>query len=82
MVRVFPNPAREYASFIWDFGSFDGAATLTLTDQSGRQLFTRQLSGAQGQWIWETAARPAGSYLYSVTLNGTPLESGKIVVVK
>jgi hypothetical protein len=82
MLKVFPNPAREYASFIWDFGSFDGAATLTLSDQSGRQLLTRQLSGAQGQWIWETAAHPAGSYLYSVTLNGVQLESGKIVVVK
>ncbi|MDR1345175.1 MAG: T9SS type A sorting domain-containing protein, partial [Bacteroidales bacterium] len=81
-VQVFPNPAKEYASFIWDFGSFDGTAQLSITDQSGRPLLTRPLPGAQGQWIWETGSVPSGSYVYSVTANGLQIESGKIVVTK
>ncbi|MDR1112151.1 MAG: T9SS type A sorting domain-containing protein, partial [Bacteroidales bacterium] len=81
-VQVFPNPAKEYTSFIWDLGSFDGTAQLSITDQNGRPLLTRPLSGAQGQWIWETASVPSGSYIYSVTANGLQIESGKIVVAK
>jgi hypothetical protein len=81
-VQVFPNPAKEYASFIWDFGSFDGTAQLSITDQSGRPLLTRSLPGAQGQWIWETGSVPSGSYVYSVIANGLQIESGKIVVTK
>jgi hypothetical protein len=81
-VQVFPNPAKEYASFIWDFGSFDGTAQLSITDQSGRPLLTRALPGAQGQWIWETGSVPSGSYVYSVTANGLQIETGKIVVTK
>jgi hypothetical protein len=81
-VQVFPNPAKEYTSFIWDFGSFDGTAQLSITDQSGRPLLTRPLPGAQGQWIWETGSVPSGSYVYSVTANGLQIESGKIIVTK
>ncbi|MDR1113166.1 MAG: T9SS type A sorting domain-containing protein, partial [Bacteroidales bacterium] len=81
-VQVFPNPAKEYASFIWDLGSFDGTAQLSITDQNGRQLLTRPLSGAQGQWIWETGSVPSGSYIYSVTIGSLQIESGKIVVAK
>jgi hypothetical protein len=82
MVQVFPNPAKEYTSFIWDLGSFDGTAQLSITDQNGRNILTRPLSGAQGQWIWETGNVPSGSYIYRVTANGLQIESGKIVVAK
>ncbi|MDR1112813.1 MAG: T9SS type A sorting domain-containing protein, partial [Bacteroidales bacterium] len=81
-VQVFPNPAKEYTSFIWDLGSFDGTAQLSITDQNGRNILTRPLSGAQGQWIWETGNVHSGSYIYSVTANGLQIESGKIVVAK
>jgi hypothetical protein len=81
-VQVFPNPAKEYTSFIWDLGSFDGQAQLSITDQNGKQLLIRALSGAQGQWIWETGNIPSGSYIYSVTIGSLQIESGKIVVAK
>jgi hypothetical protein len=81
-VQVFPNPAKEYTSFIWDLGNFGGQAQLSITDQNGRSLLTRQLAGAQGQWIWETGSVPSGSYIYRVTANGLQIESGKIVITK
>jgi hypothetical protein len=116
-VRVFPNPAKEYTSFIWDFetganGQKDGGAKarmdegakarkdegakgkksddigeitnalLTISDQTGKPIAVKSLTGSTGQWIWETSAIPTGNYLYRVTANGTQLESGKIVVTK
>jgi hypothetical protein len=81
-IQVFPNPAKEYTSFIWGFGSFDGVALLTITDRSGKQIHVRQLSGAQGQWVWDTRTVSNGVYLYEVTANGVQLGSGKIVITK
>jgi hypothetical protein len=40
-------------------------------------MLTRPLAGAQGQWIWI----PADSYIYSGTMDGMQIESGKIVVL-
>ena len=96
-VQVFPNPAKEYTSFIWNIetgangrkhestnGRKDESAKLQLSisDPTGKQLLTRKLDGAQGQWIWETATVPAGSYMYRVTHNGLQVGSGKIVITK
>lgn len=33
-VKVMPNPAHEYASFIWDMKSFDKNAILYINDQN------------------------------------------------
>jgi hypothetical protein len=81
-VKVSPNPAKEYASFSWDLGSFNGTALLTISDPKGRKLRTQSLHGAQGQWVWDTRNMTNGVYLYEVTANGLQMGSGKIVIMK
>jgi Zn-dependent metalloprotease len=82
-VIVLPNPAKEYASFIWDFGSSSiNNYELRIRGVDGKSLINQQLSGAQGQWVWDTRSMPGGVYLYEVTVNGLQMANGKVVVVK
>jgi hypothetical protein len=82
-VTVSPNPAKEYASFIWDFGNSSITNyDLKITSAEGKVLHTQQLNGAQGQWIWDTRSVLSGIYLYEVTANGLQMASGKVVVAK
>ncbi|MDR1113140.1 MAG: hypothetical protein LBL18_05220, partial [Bacteroidales bacterium] len=83
-VKVSPNPAREYCSFSWDFGTGtqEHHLQLKITDASGRLVLTRPLEGAQGQWVWDTRTVARGSYAYSVVSGSVQMESGKIIVTK
>ncbi|MDR3046139.1 MAG: hypothetical protein LBU51_00810, partial [Bacteroidales bacterium] len=47
-----PNPADTYCEFEWNFGDITGKKTLCITDLTGKQIHTRALQGAQGQWVW------------------------------
>ncbi|MDR1346559.1 MAG: T9SS type A sorting domain-containing protein [Bacteroidales bacterium] len=82
-VHVYPNPAREQALFVWDFGTGQAPhAQLLIFDPAGKAILARQLEDATGQWSWETGNIPAGSYLYRIICHGRPAASGKIVVAK
>ncbi|MDR1345084.1 MAG: hypothetical protein LBK03_00070, partial [Bacteroidales bacterium] len=83
-VKVSPNPAREYCSFSWDFGTSaqEHHFQLKITDASGRLMLTQPLEGAQGQWVWDTRVVAQGSYAYSVTNGSVQLGNGKIIVAK
>ncbi|MDR2868675.1 MAG: T9SS type A sorting domain-containing protein, partial [Bacteroidales bacterium] len=81
-VTVMPNPAKDYTSFAWDFGSFSGTATLTIVDPTGKPILTRKLTSAQGQWTWDTRKVPNGIYVYSAAFQGIQLGSGKVVLAK
>jgi hypothetical protein len=81
-VTVMPNPAKDYTSFAWDFGSFDGTAILTIVDPTGKPILTHPLTSAQGQWTWDTRKLNAGTYLFSASANGISMGSGKIVIAK
>jgi hypothetical protein len=82
--QVYPNPAREQALFVWDFGTGQAPhAQLVIFDPAGKAILTRQLEGSTGQWSWEIGKNiPAGSYLYRIIRNGMQAASGKIVVAK
>ncbi|MDR1113194.1 MAG: zinc-dependent metalloprotease [Bacteroidales bacterium] len=83
-VKVSPNPAREYCSFSWDFGTGtqEQHFQLKITDASGRLMLTQPLEGAQGQWVWDTRTVARGSYAYSVVSGSVQLGNGKIIVTK
>jgi hypothetical protein len=52
-VKVLPNPANTYASFIWDMKSYNQPAILQIFDQSGKEIVSKPIETQQGQWIWD-----------------------------
>ena len=81
-VKVMPNPAHEYASFIWDMKSFDKNAILYIYDQNGKIIVTQPIDTKQGQWVWNIKNVPNGVYVYTLKSDQLILYSGKIIVNK
>lgn len=81
-VKVMPNPANEYASFIWNMKSFDKSAILYIHDQNGKIVTTHTIDTKQGQWVWNIKNVPNGVYIYTLKSEKLILNSGKIIVNK
>jgi hypothetical protein len=81
-VKVMPNPAHEYASFIWDMKSFDKSSILYIYDQNGKIIETQPIDTKQGQWVWNIKNVPNGVYVYTLKSDQLILYSGKIIVNK
>jgi hypothetical protein len=81
-VKVMPNPANEYASFIWDMKSFDKSSILFIYDQTGKILVTLPINSKEGQWVWNIKNVPSGVYVYTLKSEQLILYSGKIIVNK
>ena len=81
-VKVLPNPANSYASFIWDMKSYDQPAILYIYDQTGKSVMTKEIENTQGQWIWDLKNIPSGVYVFTLKSNQLILYSGKVIVNK
>ena len=81
-VKVLPNPANSYVSFIWDMKSYDQPAILYIYDQNGKSVMTKEIENTQGQWIWDLKNIPSGVYIYTLKSNQLILYSGKVIVNK
>ena len=81
-VRVLPNPANSYASFIWDMKSYDQPTILYIYDQTGKTVMTKEVENTQGQWIWDLKNIPSGVYVYTLKSDQLILYSGKVIVNK
>lgn len=81
-VNVMPNPASTFTSFEWDLKSFDKNATLTIYDQVGKLLLTKEINTNQGQWVWDTKNYGNGVYVYILKSDKLILNSGKVVINK
>jgi hypothetical protein len=77
-VRVFPNPADDFVRIQCDAGKpFD----VSVVDALGRVMFRREAL-ADGWLSISTANWPSGLYHYSVSLEGRPVASGGLQVVR
>lgn len=81
-VKVLPNPANSYVSFIWDMKSYDQPAILYIYDQTGKIVMTKKIENTQGQWIWDLKNTPSGVYVYTLKSDQLILFSGKVNVNK
>lgn len=81
-VKVLPNPANSYASFIWDMKSYDQPSILYIYDQTGKVVITKEIENVQGQWIWDLKNTPSGVYVYTLKSDQLILYSGKVIVNK
>lgn len=57
-------------------------AILQLTDMSGKNLLSKQLSSTQDQQIIDTRKYNAGNYILSIIVNHKTLESVQISIIK
>lgn len=81
-VKVLPNPANSYVSFIWDMKSYDQPAILYIYDQTSKIVMTKKIENTQGQWIWDLKNTPSGVYVYTLKSDQLILFSGKVIVNK
>lgn len=81
-VNVIPNPASTYTTFEWNLKSFDKNAILTIYDQVGKVLLTKEINSNQGQWVWDTRSYGNGVYVYILKSDKLILNSGKVVINK
>lgn len=80
-ITVKPNPASEWAAFDYTLPDEESAATITITDGTGKTVETLDISGKQGQKLWDVRKIDSGIYLYTLKV-GTFNGSGKIVISK
>ena len=77
-VAIYPNPATE--AFAVSLEGFESKmVTLTVVDQLGRKLLTRELDGSQGSVTVDATEFPSGAYAVSLRSGGFVATS--IVVV-
>ncbi|MGI5821745.1 MAG: S8 family serine peptidase [Bacteroidales bacterium] len=81
-VKVMPNPASEYAAFIWDMKSFDKSSVLYIYDQNGKIIVTQPIHTQQGEWVWNVKNIPDGVYVYTFKSDQLVLFSGKLIISK
>lgn len=57
------------------------SATIVITDGTGRTIETLDISGKQGQKLWDTRKIKPGTYIYTMSVTGFT-KTGKIVISK
>jgi hypothetical protein len=75
--KVYPNPAQTSVTFEWPDQT--APAQLSIFDVTGRLVWTQEF---QQRAVWEAANAPGGIYFYTVSIEGTLLNTGKISIIK
>ena len=76
-----PNPAKEWAAFNYTLPDAEGKAVIKVTDATGRIIKTVEVSGKQGQYVWDTRDVKPGVYFYTFVVNGSGTTS-KLIITK
>jgi hypothetical protein len=79
----FPNPFHENTTIKYYLPSSTRTASITITDLNGVQLKTFDLSGGKGfgQVLISGGAFAAGTYIYTLTVNGKVVDSKRMVLL-
>ena len=80
-LTVDPNPAREWAAFDYTLPENTGEAVIKITDATGQVVKVVEVTGTQGQYVWDTRKVKPGVYFYTLLVNGTGTTS-KLVITK
>jgi len=78
---VKPNPANQWAAFDYTLPGDQTTGIITITDVTGHTVDVLNVTGQQGQKLWDTRNLKSGVYIYTLTTGGFN-QSGKIVVSK
>ncbi|MCF8303276.1 MAG: T9SS type A sorting domain-containing protein [Bacteroidales bacterium] len=80
-ISVKPNPAKQWAAFDYSLPVDETEATITVTNATGSTVAILEVSGQQGQKLWDTQSIKPGVYIYTIKAAGFS-QSGKIVISK
>ena len=80
-ITVKPNPARGWTAFNYQLLDDMSKGVIKITDVYGKLIETIDISGYQGQRIWNTSSVKPGIYFYTLNVSGFS-KSGKIVISK
>ena len=81
-VTVYPNPARDYATFAYSVPSKTEAILLVITDPTGKEITQLPLTNLSGELLWDTRTIATGLYYYTVLSGTDRLASGTVSIVK
>ncbi|PKP48384.1 MAG: hypothetical protein CVT92_16170 [Bacteroidetes bacterium HGW-Bacteroidetes-1] len=80
-ISVKPNPAKQWAAFDYTLPGDETEAIITISNSIGNIVEMIQISGSQGQNLWDTRTVKPGVYIYTIKAAGFS-QSGKIVISK
>jgi len=75
-----PNPASTFVAMNYNLPGNTGTAQLRIRDTSGRVIHTQQISGEQGQQVWDTRGTAPGVYSVELLRNGRVERSERLVI--
>ena len=78
-LELFPNPAVDYTTVSY---KSEGAGTFQLTDMSGRLVLQQAFEAGQDEQVLDIRELPSGSYLGTMYVDGKPLGSAKLSIVR
>lgn len=82
-VEVYPNPAKDYLVCHYSFINITNAAkAFTISDITGKQVYSIALTGQKGQHIVDTRNYSNGNYIFTLSTSNGEKYSGKFVIQK
>lgn len=81
ILSVEPNPAREWATFNYTLPETESKGVIKISDATGEMVKVIEVSGVQGQYVWDTREVKPGVYFYTFVVNGASITS-KLVITK
>jgi len=82
VLKVFPNPGKNYFILEYDIREFVGVPTVKITDITGKPFAFIRLSYKQNQMVQATNDWPAGIYLIQLAIDNSIIESCKLSLIK
>jgi len=80
-LTVDPNPAREWAAFDYTLPEAESKGVIRITNALGKVVKAVDVTGTQGQYIWDTRDAKPGVYFYTFIVNGTG-NTSKLIITK
>ncbi len=80
-VSTEPNPASEWVAFNYTLPYDKTEGTIKIVDTKGTYVTSFEITGLQGQKVWDTRKLNSGVYFYTLSV-GEFTRSGKIVINK
>lgn len=74
-----PNPASTWVAFDYKLVFDKSEGLIRIFDINGRDIKTFEVTGKQGQQLWDTRSVIPGVYIYTISTNGFS-KSGKVII--
>jgi hypothetical protein len=80
MLKVMPNPAKDYIIVEYSFGMQQQDATVEITDMAAKPVYSIQAANVKDQLTIDTRNWKRGVYLAVLNINGKTRESVKFTI--